>query len=905
MKKEQMEIKVSVIIPVYNEEKYLDECIKSLLQQDLDAVEIVFVDDGSTDASWSIIEGYQKEHTNIKLLCNSNQGAGMARNAGIREAAGKYVIFMDADDYYPNEHTLSHLFEASEKNQAKLCAGCFSIIYPDLELKEFEGKMAGYTFKQEGFISGEEYQFDYGYHRFLFLKEFLLENNLEFPDFRRYQDPPFMAKALQLAGKFYAIPEICYCFRESSQKHTWTEKMCADMLKGVGSCLEISNENQWKQMHYLNVMRLAQDFRGHIAMFECCDSVKREMKKIRNKINWEWIEELASEQECEESQWLRKLNTLQNLILPSTEYCEWEEMYYHRNLLVHYVPNGAYLSFYKEGEVKFDGYMNYFTAAKWRKYCGVKELLLNIDAKGSFEITLYKTVEGENGLEDVILCTKTFEQGDRCLVSIPFEITSTKNELYKFKMTALEDGVEFHGGSYSIVRDRSVQEKKTHLAIVICTFRREEFILKNLEMFNRSFIENEISDLYGNLDIFVVDNGKTLDQSEVENEYVHLFYNKNVGGSGGFTRGLIEVYKVMEQKGITNVLLMDDDIVIMPESIERTYHMLMNLEEKWQESYIGGAMLSLDDKWKQVESGANWSKGCLTSYKSGLDLRNKECCYFNEIEEEYGYNAWWFCCMPVSILREDNFPLPLFIREDDIEYGLRNMKNLILLNGICVWHLPFDKKYSSMLYYYTMRNRLIDCATLGLDYSYKEFKRDFWGFFKYELFTYRYKNARLLLMALEDYMKGIEWFAAQDGEDINQKVGSMGYQLKDISELDCQFDMKTYRATMEMLESRKNQIKRMLTLNGMFNRKNGYTIVPTFGVHIAHVYGADKVLNYDKGSQKGFVTLKNKKEFWSLVAGYMRTMGRLKRRYKALKTHYYEERNQIRSLSFWEKYLQI
>ncbi|RAZ20198.1 glycosyltransferase family 2 protein, partial [Klebsiella oxytoca] len=64
----------------------------------------------------------------------------------------------------------------------------------------------------------------------------------------------------------------------------------------------------------------------------------------------------------------------------------------------------------------------------------------------------------------------------------------------------------------------------------------------------------------------------------------------------------------------------------------------------------------------------------------------------------------------MELVRKDNLPLPIFIRGDDLEYGLRNMKTLILMNGICVWHEPFENKYSSFLAYYVIRNRLIDNA---------------------------------------------------------------------------------------------------------------------------------------------------------------------------------------------------
>ncbi len=89
----------SVIIPVYNSEAYLHKCIGSILQQDYRDYELILVDDGSTDASRQICEGYAAEHTNIQLICQENSGPSVARNRGIDRARGEYITFVDSDDW--------------------------------------------------------------------------------------------------------------------------------------------------------------------------------------------------------------------------------------------------------------------------------------------------------------------------------------------------------------------------------------------------------------------------------------------------------------------------------------------------------------------------------------------------------------------------------------------------------------------------------------------------------------------------------------------------------------------------------------------------------------------------------------------------------------------------------------
>ena len=114
------------------------------------------------------------------------------------------------------------------------------------------------------------------------------------------------------------------------------------------------------------------------------------------------------------------------------------------------------------------------------------------------------------------------------------------------------------------------------------------------------------------------------------------------------------------------------------------------------------------------------------------------------------------------MVRDDNLPIPVFIRGDDVEYGLRNAKNIIALNGICVWHEPFENKYSSAMYYYILRNRLIDNALHGREQEPRSFIRVMRNWVKSEVYLYRYKNARLLLQGVSDYYRGIDWLKEQD-----------------------------------------------------------------------------------------------------------------------------------------------
>ncbi len=108
-------VKVSIIIPVYNEEQYLEQCLDSVCGQTFKETEIICVDDGSTDATPEILNNYAERDHRIKIIAQQNRFAGAARNRGMECASGKYLFFLDADDYYENDMVEKMVRRAEEK----------------------------------------------------------------------------------------------------------------------------------------------------------------------------------------------------------------------------------------------------------------------------------------------------------------------------------------------------------------------------------------------------------------------------------------------------------------------------------------------------------------------------------------------------------------------------------------------------------------------------------------------------------------------------------------------------------------------------------------------------------------------------------------------------------------------
>ena len=139
-----MEYKISVIIPVYNKEKYLDQCLKSVVNQTLENIEIVIVNDGSTDKSGEIIKKYGEKYKNIKVIEQENKGVIEARIVGYENATGKYIGWVDADDFIDCD-MYKELYESAENGKFDI-AICNYKFYPNNTNKknvwfcEFKGK---------------------------------------------------------------------------------------------------------------------------------------------------------------------------------------------------------------------------------------------------------------------------------------------------------------------------------------------------------------------------------------------------------------------------------------------------------------------------------------------------------------------------------------------------------------------------------------------------------------------------------------------------------------------------------------------------------------------------------------------------------------------------------------------
>ena len=210
--------KVSIIVPVYNVERYIVRSMDSLVNQTLKDIEIIVVNDGSTDNSKKLIEIYQEKYPNkIKLVDKENGGLSDARNYGIPHATGEYIAFLDSDDYVELD-TYEKMYNKAKEDDSDLVECDFIWEYPDRK-KVDTGKI--YNNKKEMLTYARVVAWNK-----LIKRSLIEEHKMEFPKGLRYEDVEFFYKMVRYYNKvsFVKEPLIHYIQRSSSISNTQNER---------------------------------------------------------------------------------------------------------------------------------------------------------------------------------------------------------------------------------------------------------------------------------------------------------------------------------------------------------------------------------------------------------------------------------------------------------------------------------------------------------------------------------------------------------------------------------------------------------------------------------------------------------------------------------------------------------
>lgn len=238
---------ISIIMAVYNGAEFLPRAINSALGQTLGDIELLCIDDGSTDGSPRILAQYASADKRMRVIRQDNAGAGKARNVGLREASGEYIAFLDADDYYPNTECLQKLYGLARAKEVHIAGGSLLHLEDGVEEPARIG-VANFTFTTEEVIRYADFQQVYYYQRFIYSKTLIEEAQLQFPDYRRFQDAVFFVMAMVAAKEFAATPLPVYAYRRDDDFAALSNTQINDMLLGYIDVLTIARDNGFEEL---------------------------------------------------------------------------------------------------------------------------------------------------------------------------------------------------------------------------------------------------------------------------------------------------------------------------------------------------------------------------------------------------------------------------------------------------------------------------------------------------------------------------------------------------------------------------------------------------------------------------------------------------------------------------------
>lgn len=383
---------------------------------------------------------------------------------------------------------------------------------------------------------------------------------------------------------------------------------------------------------------------------------------------------------------------LYSFISPTYDLCCEEQIYYKfLGAEIYYSFEDGLVHLFKDTSVDLLTYFNAFSACKWYKYTNIRNLSVYIDFIGNAEVFIvHKDKWGERVLRSYSV--ETEERG-----TFELEIGEYPHSgLIGIKIFAHDTSILYGGGWLS--PDPEVQH--VHLGIGITTFKREEAVKAAVARLSKAISAHPLYS--GLIDITVVDNGQTLSPEDVPG--ATLIPNKNLGGTGGFTRSLIHYQETGEH---THCLFMDDDASCEASSIFRSISFIRHATDP--KASLSGAMLFENIQFQQWENGAWFDGGC-HSLKRDFDMRNADRLLENEEEpSERIYGAWWFF---FPLAEAKNYSLPFFVRGDDIDFSYSNNFKVISLNGVSCWQQDFKTKENAMTAYLFLRSHVVHHLTI-------------------------------------------------------------------------------------------------------------------------------------------------------------------------------------------------
>ncbi len=408
-------------------------------------------------------------------------------------------------------------------------------------------------------------------------------------------------------------------------------------------------------------------------------------------------------------------------------------------------------------EVSFAAYFNAFPAGYWRHWSTLRTLRLRLDVEGAGRIDVYRSkadatqihvhgelVEGSRRELDIELDLTPFEDGGWYW----FDISTEDSEL-----------IVHSGGWHAPV----AAPGRAAVTIGMPTFNRPTDCVATLRAIGSDELVRSIvtAVVIPDQGVHKVRDQDGFDQAQaVLGDRLRIIDQPNIGGSGGYARVM---YEALEHTDCEQILYMDDDIVLEPDSILRAVAFSRFARHPM---LVGGQMLQAQARsrlhaWGEIldQQRMRWNKAPGTEYDHDFAQHSLRETAWMHRRTDVDYNAWWMCLIPRTVAETIGLPLPLFIKWDDVEYGVRAREAgfpTATVPGVGIWHMSFADKDDATDWqaYFHLRNRLVGAALHGSEERPTVMLVDSFKHALRHALAMQYSTLALQEMAIRDFLAG-------------------------------------------------------------------------------------------------------------------------------------------------------
>nr|WP_242452494.1 glycosyltransferase [Rhodococcus rhodnii] len=560
------------------------------------------------------------------------------------------------------------------------------------------------------------------------------------------------------------------------------------------------------------------------------------------------------------------------------------------------------------GSVETNTYFGRFPASYWQRWTTVTEVAFVAEVEGRGDVEIVAT-DYEGRRRTVATARVDATSGTTQLVRIPARIDRFVDGGALFaRLRAGGAGLTVHHAEWTVPFEGRLRPA----SVVICTFNRADDCVATLT----AMADDPIALLDVDT-VYVVDQGTDRVDSRAGFQHVRellgsklVYLNQpNLGGAGGFTRGLFEVHDVRGQDH-ANVIFMDDDVLCEPEAVVRM-NTFANLTT--EPAIVGAQMLYLLHP-DRVHVGAEAAD--LQRLEAGLPvkdalanrnaIKNKQ-----DFRVDAAYNGWWSCLIPSEIVASVGYPLPVFFQWDDIEFGYRSRAQgfaTVTLPGAAVWHADFAwKDWDEWHRYFNLRNAMITAA-LHIDVDSKALAAQLrTDLFRY-LVSMQYGMAFTLIKAIEDFLRGPEFLkdggveaAAAIRRDRSDYGETIRHPANDVPGLR-PADMTIHPAASTPKQSLMWAILAKRALGQWRGRVIGHPVaVPAEDAHWWHVSLFSHVVVTDSSQEGVRVRRRDKALARTLLVRGLRALRRLRREMPDVAGTYRDAMPELTSRENWAR----